>query len=100
MNASSSARASKENIQRRRKTMSKCRSCGAEILWITTFSGKKMPVDAEKIHFYAGEGNELFVTDGGAVVHGTRAEEGQEHTHIGYISHFATCPNADKHRRR
>ena len=80
--------------------MSRCKSCGAEILWIKTFSGKKMPVDAEKIHFYAGDGDELFVTAGGAVVRGSRAEEGAEHTHEGYISHFATCPDADKHRKR
>lgn len=81
--------------------MNKCKSCGAPIIWIKTFSGKAMPVDAGGIDFFADpEGKELFVTDGGAVVHGVRAEEGAEHTHRGYISHFATCPNADQHRRR
>ena len=79
--------------------MSKCRGCGAEILWIKTFSGKRMPVDAEKIPFYAGEGEELFVTAGGAVVHGTRAEAKDEHTYSGYISHFATCPAAQNFRK-
>lgn len=80
--------------------MSKCRSCGAEIIWIKTFSGKRMPVDAEKIPFYAGEGEELFVTAGGAVVHGTRAGAEDEHTYTGYISHFATCPDAERFRKR
>ena len=82
--------------------MSKCRSCGAEIKWIRTFSGKNMPVNAEMIHFFpkSGEKTELFVTEDGAVVHGVRAEEDQKFTHIGYISHFATCPNADQHRKR
>ncbi len=78
--------------------MTVCKSCGAEIKWILTFSGKAMPVDPEPIHFYAGEGKEVFVTDSGAVVHGTRAE-GQEHTMTGYTSHFATCPYADQHRK-
>ena len=80
--------------------MSKCKSCGREIIWIRTFSGKKMPCDPEKIQFHAGEGRDLFVTSGGAVVHGTRAEAGEERCHVGYISHFATCPDADKFRRR
>lgn len=79
--------------------MSKCKSCGAEIIWKRTFSGKSMPVDAEEIRFIADGGKELFVTDGGAVIHGTRAKAGQEHTRIGYISHFATCPDADQYRR-
>lgn len=80
--------------------MSRCKSCGAEIIWIKTFSGKSMPCDPENIPFYAGEGKELFVTAGGAVVHGTRAYAESELTHTGYISHFATCPNANEHRRR
>jgi len=80
--------------------MSKCKSCGAEIRWIKTFSGKSMPVDAEPVNFYADGGKELFVTSNGAVVHGTRTDGTQDHTHIGYISHFATCPNADTHRKR
>jgi hypothetical protein len=27
--------------------MSECRSCGAEIVWVVTDSGKRIPVDAE-----------------------------------------------------
>ena len=82
--------------------MSRCRSCGKEIRWVETFSGKKMPVDAEKIYFYAGDGKELFVTDGGAVIHGTRTPGNVQDvgSRAGYISHFATCPNADQHRKR
>jgi hypothetical protein len=40
-----------------------CRSCRAEIFWILTAAGKRMPVNP----------------DG--------------------VSHFATCPNADQHRK-
>ena len=80
---------------------SKCRSCGAEIIWIKTFSGKKMPVDAAIVNFFPDpEGKELFVMENGAVVHGIKALPGEVHYYPGHISHFATCPNADQHRRR
>lgn len=59
-----------------------------------------MPVDAEKLFFYAGDGKDLFVTDGGAVIHGRRVPFQDGAARSGYISHFATCPNADQHRRR
>ena len=80
--------------------MNVCKSCGAPIRWIKTVSGKSMPVDAQEVFFKAG-GKELFVTSSGAVIHGTRDEENPgTNTRIGYISHFATCPNANKHRKR
>ena len=59
-----------------------------------------MPVDAEKQFFYAGDGNDLFVTSGGAVIHGRKVPFQDGAARIGYILHFATCPNADQHRRR
>ena len=81
--------------------MSKCKSCGAEIKWITTVNGKSMPVDAEPVQFHQDpSGTEIFVTDGGAVVRGITAKAGEEGTTTGYNSHFATCPFADQHRRR
>ena len=55
--------------------MSKCRSCNAEIVWFSTKGGKLIPVDAETYH---GE------TKYDSTVH---------------RSHFATCPNADQHRK-
>lgn len=56
----------------------KCRSCGADIVWIKMQSGKANPCDAARVR---------IVTADGRVV-------------SGYISHFATCEFADKHRRR
>ena len=79
--------------------MSKCKTCGAEIKWIRTFSGKAMPVDACPILFTEG-GNGIFVTDGGAVIHGTRCVKGQANMRVGYISHFATCPDANMYRKK
>ena len=56
--------------------MSKCRSCGADIVWVKTQQGKNMPIDAE--------------TDNGDTIF----------DHNVHRSHFATCPHADQHRRR
>lgn len=81
--------------------MSKCRSCGAEIMWIKTVNGKNMPVDAEPVYFHQDpSGAEIFVTKGGAVVRGITAKPGENDVSTGYNSHFATCPFADQHRRR
>ena len=81
--------------------MSKCKSCGAEIKWITTVNGKSMPVDAEPVQFHQDPaGREIFVTKGGAVVRGTTAKADDKDAETGYNSHFATCPFADQHRRR
>ena len=76
-----------------------CSSCMAQIKWIKTFGGKNMPVDPEQIYFQEG-GEEIFVTDGGAVIHGTRCGKEQINARTWYISHFATCPNADMHRKK
>ena len=59
-----------------KRTAGTCRTCGAEIVWLRTASGKNMPVDATSWE----PGDETF--------------EPQRH-----VSHFATCPQAHQHRR-
>ena len=81
--------------------MSKCRSCGAQIIWIRMASGKKMPVDAEPVTYWARMGGtEKIVTPNGEVVSCELQGEDKDATGIGYKSHFSTCPYADKHRRK
>ena len=81
--------------------MSKCRSCGAEIVWIKMASGKKMPCDASPVTYWAKMGGtEKIVTPNGEVVSCELQGDHADATGIGYISHFSTCPNAAKHRRR
>lgn len=79
----------------------KCRSCGAEIGFIKTVAGRTMPVDAKSVRFAKGSGKEVFVLLNGEVVHGTSLQEGQADPEemIGYTSHFATCPAADRFRK-
>lgn len=94
-----------------------CSSCGALILWTKTAAkGKPMPLDASTGRWMIeGEGPDQGVhPPTGAVLKGTaitlnlhnsHAWPGYEHTHEGvrhvrvYTSHFATCPNAGRHRR-
>jgi len=54
-----------------------CRSCEQYIVFLPTASGKTMPVDAESVT----EGDEEF----NPKVH---------------VSHFSTCPEADKFRKQ
>lgn len=65
--------------------MTKCKSCGAEIIWTTSPKGKAMPLDAKP------EKRILL----------RERIDGHEPTAIicdTYVSHFATCPNAASHR--
>ena len=54
-----------------------CKTCGAKVVWFPTKKGGRMPVDAATV----------VASD--------------ETLNLKYhISHFATCPDADKHRRK
>ena len=73
--------------------MSRCRSCLGEITWARTESGKRIPLDAEPVD----DGNVELTMQGVAVVHGQPPmfDPGPM-----YVSHFATCPNANEHRSK
>ena len=80
--------------------MSKCRSCGAEIKFIKLKSGKWNPVDIQKHTIIKDEGNEILVAENGEIIRGKFASIKEGANASGYISHFVTCPNADRHRNR
>lgn len=79
--------------------MSKCKSCGAEIIWIKTASGKMMPCNPQKISYKNTfpRGNMTLITPEGKIVTGTIDLSSDTY---GYESHFATCPAASKFRKR
>lgn len=81
-----------------------CRSCGKQIMWIRTKAGKNMPVDSMTVNYKLpkdGEkATEKLVTSFGEVISANRAQSVEDSDGFGYISHFATCPNAGRHRRR
>jgi hypothetical protein len=57
-----------------------CKSCGAKIVFLKTTSGKFIPVNYESVLENKIASYEIF--------------NSKKHT-----SHFATCPNASKHRK-
>ena len=85
----------------------KCKSCGKEIVWIKMYgSGKSMPVDAEPVSVLLyGEGLNTFIRNDGVTIQGREIgdawdEDPNAKIISAYRSHFATCPAADKHRKR
>lgn len=78
-----------------------CRSCAAAIVWTITSSGKSMPCDLEPTpdgDFY------LFRRpDKIDAIHrassDTRVASAKARNQKLYSSHFATCPNATRHRK-
>ena len=77
-----------------------CRACGKKIMFLKTHNGKTVPVDAESVYFVPDiRGKNLYVLPDGGTLRGVEPMEGDQDKHIGYISHFATCPNADQFRK-
>jgi hypothetical protein len=66
--------------------MPKCRTCQAEIIWITMEeSGKAHPVNPKPVQMVLATGEDDRTKRGRVV--------------SVYESHFATCPQADEHRK-
>ena len=83
--------------------MTKCSSCGAEILWVRTVSGKKMPLDVEPVWIRQQTGGHTYVREDGSFIFGEIMGDADDDPDANAIeahtSHFATCPNADQHRK-
>lgn len=62
--------------------ITRCRSCGAKIRWTRTAAGKLMPLDYEPSP------------------RGTVVLTSSSRREVKYISHLATCPQANLHRRK
>lgn len=90
-----------EPEREKKPNVCKCRSCGAEIVWVTMQSGKKMPCDAELIGFLEkNDAQTVFIRpDKGIVMRGVKAPTDMT-CFWGYRSHFETCPQADQFRRK
>ena len=81
--------------------MARCRSCGAEILWIATTAGKMMPCNPLGVRYWAQpKAKGKIVTPNGEVLSCVFEGEEQQATGIGYVPHFSTCKGANRHRRK
>lgn len=73
-----------------------CHACGAMIHLLKTHNDRKAPVDCVPrrvaLHDIAEGTNQLYNASG----HNVRMEVGE----IGFMSHFATCPHADRFRKK
>ncbi len=79
---------------------STCRSCGARIVFIKSTKGRFIPCNPTVIRYKREEGGkEKVVLDTGEVVSCRTDISADEMDGVGYISHFATCPNAKAHRK-
>lgn len=72
--------------------MSKCRSCGAEVIWVRTVNNKNMPVDVNKVQ----HGNIILDDDASGYTVATVVKAGEGD----YVSHFSTCGEAADWRKR
>ena len=86
-----------------------CRSCGAPIIWaISESSGRRMPIDAQPVeggtillqHILAGEPSMAHITKPEErVALAAQAATRGEPLRL-FVSHHATCPQADDWRRK
>jgi len=70
--------------------VAKCKSCGAEIVWAKTRSGKNMPMDPKPERLLVQVDREASGTASWPVVEVREV----------WRPHWATCPDATEHRRR
>lgn len=81
--------------------VTKCRSCGASIVWIKTISGKFMPCDAKPQSFKYGnsDGTAKLVRTDGVVVSCEIVKNPEEADGYGFMPHWSTCDAPDKFRK-
>lgn len=79
----------------------RCGSCGEAIIWATTHAGRNMPLNATpsveptSLRAWRDQDGAVHVRD----IDGIGSTEIPVDAHYA-ISHFATCTNADKHRKK
>lgn len=81
--------------------MTKCKGCGAEIIWIRTLGGKSIPCDPEQVTYWEkAKAKGKVVTPNGEALSCEFSGELNKATGVGYVSHWSTCPCADQFRRK
>lgn len=79
----------------------KCRGCGAQIVWIRTNSGKSMPCNSVPVTYWEkAKAAGKVTTPNGETVSCEFEGDIDKATGIGYISHFSTCPQAKKFKKK
>ena len=84
---------------------SRCSGCGAEVIWIRTAAGKKMPVDADPVWVIQAPGGKTYMLLDGRCVFGKKVgdawdDDPDANVIEAHESHFATCPVGGQFRNR
>ena len=81
--------------------MAICKGCGATITFVRLCNGRMMPVNPTPVYYEdPRDGAAVIVTEDGRVSSGRQEGVAVVGSRVrGYISHFATCPAADRYRR-
>ncbi len=80
--------------------MAKCKGCGADIIWIQTLGGKSIPCDPQPVTYWEkAKAPGKVVTPNGEVLSCVFEGDPDKATGIGYISHWSTCPCAERFRK-
>ena len=70
----------------------RCSKCRADVVWVRTKAGKKMPCDPVPVTYWKdGRGKGRIVTPNGEVLACRFEGEADKATGWGYIPHWATC---------
>lgn len=78
-----------------------CRGCGAEILWIITEAGKAMPCNPNPVMYWKKQkAKGKIVTQNGMTLSCEFEGNPDNATGLGYTSHFSTCPEAVKFKKK
>lgn len=82
--------------------MAACKACMAAIIWIKTSAGKTIPCNEAPIYYIEKprSGSKKIVTPNGQVLSCEYTAEPSKATGVGYVPHWATCPQADKFRKK
>jgi hypothetical protein len=80
--------------------MAKCTYCGAEILFLMTANGKKMPCEAKKVSVYrTKDGRYTAMTATGEVIRCDTEYNPFLSPEEAFLTHWASCPGLTKGRR-
>lgn len=82
------------------RRISKCKACSADIIFIMSRKGKWLPCDAKPRQLEEFANGGTVVTEDGQVLNNPPAARGLGIEDPVFVPHWATCPKADRFRKR